>query len=489
MLSEQQGRTVLVSDSGSAPSTNLQVGVAYCHNVMPTAYGMNSVGYTSVIPVNALIPSGRTVTDARVIFGDLRSRIYLSWDSQGSVYALLEGASAWIAVAATSPTTGGSGFDINSVTSPTVNGVSYIMYSTVAAFTYAEASNTLVQAVLTGLTIGAILGLTSSNGYLVAYTTEAVAWSSTILPTDFVPSQITGAGGGNIAEIQGDILFCTSNDLGLLIYSKANVVSGVYSGNIQYPFKFKEVTASKGGISLDLVAYEANSAQQFVFSKGGLQAINSQKAELLLPSVTDFLAGKRFEDFDEVTKEYVVTDLAPTATMLKKVKYISSRYLMVSYGLTSFTHVLVWDIALQKAGKLKINHVDIFEYVGNQSEIARESVAFLLPTGEIKVLDFSVVSESSGVLILGKVQYSFTRMTNLLGVELENIQNTAALSVTAQASLDGKTFSNVEGSLAMSASQVRDYAFCNTAKNFSLVFIGKFDFVSVLVTYALAGRR
>tara|TARA_R110000764_G_scaffold58467_5_gene127113 strand:- start:6208 stop:7722 length:1515 start_codon:yes stop_codon:yes gene_type:complete len=488
MLSEQQGRTVLIAGD-SVPNKNLQVGVTYCHNVMPTDYGMNSVGYLPVIPAFASIPAGLELTDVKEIFGDTRTRLYLAWDAEGNVYALLKGSLVWIAIPATTPATGGTGFDINSVTTGTVNGITYIAYSTVAVFTYDEGANALVQATLTGLSMAAVLGVTSSSGYLIAYTNEALAWSSTILPTDFVPSQVTGSGGGNIADIQGDIIFCTSNSLGILIYSAANAVAGVYSGNVQYPFKLREVPNSKGGISLDLTAHEANSSQQFIFSKAGLQSLTSQAATVLLPSVTDFLAGKRFEDFNETTKQYVVTDLAAGATMLKKVKYVASRYLVVSYGLTSFTHVLVWDTALQKAGKLRIDHTDVFEYIGAQSEVSKESMAFLLPTGEVKVLDFSVTAESKGVLILGKLQYSFTRMINLLGLEVENVQSASDLEVTAQVSLNGKTFVNVEGFLDVNAPELREFKFKDIGKNVSLVFIGKFDFVSAIVTYALAGRR
>jgi len=93
--------------------------------------------------------------------------------------------------------------------------------------------------------------------------------------------------------------------------------------------------------------------------------MSSQKAQIVLPEITDFLAGKVFEDFDEVTKELSLTEL--TATMKKKTKFISSRYLIVSYGITEFTHALIYDIALERLGKLKIAHVDCFEYLGRSN--------------------------------------------------------------------------------------------------------------------------
>lgn len=492
MLSEQQTRTVLGSEAGKAPAVEERPGVAYCHNVMPTEYGLNSVGYLSVIPAAglAVLPLGLVFTDVRVAYGDAKSRLYLGWDDIGRVYALLSGATAWIALPATIPATGGPGFSSNSVTLGTVNGVSYILYSTIGAFTYNEVTNKLDNVTLTGLNIAEILGVVASSGYLVAYTNQAIAWSSTILPTDFVPSTVTGAGGGNVAGIAGAIIFCTSNTLGILVYTAANTLAGTYTGNTQFPFKFREIEDSKGGINLDRVAYEANSRTQFVFSKAGLQSISSQRAEAILPDVTDFLAGKRLEDYNETTKLYERTNLGASVTMLKKIKYIASRYLVISYGITSFTHALVFDTALSRLGKLRIGHVDVFEYVDAQTEISKESIAFVLSTGEVQVVDFSVEATNSfGVVILGKAQFSRTRFINLLGVEVENIDESSSLTVSSQVSLDGKNFTDVVGTLDESNENFREYHFRSQAKNHSIVFLGKFNLVSAILRYSTAGKR
>ena len=488
MLSEQMSRTIIGSTAGEAPAKDDRPHVAYCHNVMPSKEGMDSVGFLSVIPP-AFLPSGFALTDARVIYGDAKSRIYLAWDTIGNVYALLTGATTWLVLPLTVPSTGGSSFTTESVTIGTVNGVSYIVYAGISAFTYNEVTNKLDAVILTGLTIADILGVVASSGYLIAYTAQAIAWSSTIVPTDFVPSKTTGAGGGNVANIAGSILFATSNTLGILIYTDANTVAGTYTGNVQFPFKFREVDDSKGGISLDRVAYEANSTEQYVYSKAGLQAVTSRVAKTLLPEVTDFLAGKRFEDYNETTNLYEITDLSPTTTMQKKIKLIASRYLVISYGITSFTHALVFDIVLNKLGKLRITHTDCFEYVGAQSEISKESVAFLLSTGGVKVLDFAVSATSNGVLILGKLQFIRSHLITLHGVEVENVASTSALAISSQASLDGKNFTLVSGTLVKTATNLRDHTFRSTAKNHSLVFLGQFNLVTALVRYTVAGRR
>jgi len=491
MLSEQQSRTIIGSTAGEAPAKEQRPGIAYCHNVMPSRYGYDSVGFLSVVLAFAGLPAGLSFSDVRIVYGDAKSRLYLAWDTEGNVYALLSGSSVWIALPATVPATGGPGFSLDSVTIGTVNGVSYIFYAGIGGFNFNEVTKVLDAVTFTGLAIATILGVVASSGYLVALTNQAIAWSSTIDPTDFVPSQVTGSGGGNVAGIAGAILFATPNTLGILIYTSGNVIAGTYTGNVQFPFKFREVDDSKGGINLDRIAYEANAKVQYVYSKAGLQTITSQRAENILPEVTDFLAGRRFEDYNETTKLYEITDLSASATMLKKIKYVASRYVIVSYGLptTGFTHALIFDTALNKLGKIKLNHVDVFEYVNSQTEISKESIAFLLADGEVKVLDFSAIATGNGVLILGKLQFTRSRNLILLGVEVENVESSATLSLSSQVTLNGKTFTSVEGTVKESVDNLRSYDFRSEGKNHSLVFIGKFNLVTAQIRFAIGGRR
>lgn len=489
MLSELQGRTVIGATVGKAPSQDERPTIAYCHNIIPIKEGYNSVAYLEVVPaVTAEYTS--PLSDVRIVYGSNSTKLYLMWDVRGKVFVLNDAYTEWLTVPETIPTTENALFDIERLTIGTVNGVSYIYYRDIGAFIYNEDTGVLDNVTLTGIDVSAVLGIIDSAGYLVAYTSEAIAWSSTIDPTDFVPSAVTGAGGGNVAGLAGSILFVVANSLGLLIYTQANTVAGTFTGNVQFPWKFRPVPGASGGLALDLVAYEATSSDQYVYSKAGLQAINSSRAEIIFPEVTDFLAGRRFEDYDEVTKEYTNTDIS-AGTMKKKVKFIASRYLIISYGVTEFTHAIIVDIALQRLGKLKYTHTDVFEYTANQTEIAKESIALLSADGTIKVVDFSYTSDSSGVLILGKLQASYTRYITLLGVEIENTDPvvTSTLTALSQASLDGKNFTNVEGELKYRDEEVREYTFRNTAKNHSLVFIGKINAVTVLVRYTVAGRR
>ena len=504
MLSEEQTRTIIGTAAGAEESlSNERPAIQYCHNIMPSEYGLDSVGFTSVVLAPTDSAFVADVDDTRIIYGSRGSRIYLTWDRVGNIYALLPLATAWLTLPPIGNGIKRKDFTANSVTIGTVNGVSYIHFANIQTFIYNESNDSLLEVELLGLDIADVIGVVASSGYLIAYTTTALAWSSTIDPTDFIPDQVTGAGGGNVDGTEGEIQFCLSNSLGILIYTFANVVAGTYTGNVLYPFKFRPVDDSKGGITLDRVAYEANATEQFAYTKGGLQAITSNKASNILPEVTDFLSGKRFEDFDEETNEYIHVNLPVQYTMLKKIKYIASRYLVISYGLPStvkypggirasgnFTHALVYDTALNKLGKLKLEHSDVFEYVGEQTEIAKETVAFLLPSGEVKTLHSSVLLDSYGVLILGKLQEVRERMVQLLAVELENIPLGSDVECIDMAALKGKKdITLYPGYLGTKEGNYAEYLFRNTAKNHTLLLKGRFNLVTVLVRYALAGRR
>lgn len=491
LLSENQPRTIIGDTIGRNPDPDYMPGIMYCHNVMPTKQGITSVGFTDLVTREISAIGFIRIKDVRVIYDTNKVRRYISINTFGQFYVLNETSLIWTRLNVVGPVIENLNFSINDITITRVDGISYMFASRKGCYTYNYETNTFNNVDLIGLEIADVLGVTSSYGYLVAYTENAVAWSSTTDPTDFTPSQITGSGGGNVGSLSGKILFATSNSLGFLIYAFGNVVAATYTGNVGYPFKFREVESSNGGVTLDRVTFEANSNVQFVMSKAGIQTINSQKAEIIFPEVTDFLGGKRFEDFDEEFNELVVTEIAAVTQMNKKISLISSRYLVISYGigLGRFTHALIIDISLQRLGKIKLEHLEVFEYLGAQSEIAKQSIAFMEEFGTVKLLDFTKSNTGTGVIIGGKFQGTRTRNLCLLGMDIENIPDGASLDVTVQSSMDGKNFTSRDTYLKMAASNVREYLVRATALTHTVTLKGKFDLVTLELAYKLEGRR
>ncbi len=478
LLSEQTARTVMVEGNRKSPQEESPQ-IYYCHNVLPTSEGVDSVGYREEIP--AVVPGITTFSEAVTIYGDLKTRLSFSVNTDGTLWILKPAATAWLSI----PTVAGIAGKL--FTYGTANGITYLFFQGVGCYTYDEDTDTLQEAVLTGISVATSIGLFAKSGYLVIYNTEAVAWSSTIDPTDFSPSSATGAGGGSVADLAGEIVFIVPNSTGFLVYTEANTVSATYTGNRQYPFKFREVDLSKGAASLSRVAFEANSSIHYVYSKAGLQAVSSQRSEILLPEVTDFLGGRTIEDFDPVTDEFTSTELA--ITLQKRLTFIGSRYLVISYGATTYTHALVYDVALKKLGKLRHTHVDCFEYIDDQQEVSKDLFALLSADGTVNVVNFSDYS-GEGVLITGKYQYVRHRHLILQKVQVANVRAGDSFTCTSLVSLDGEsTWMKLPGYLAYSGAAARDYNFLQSGVNHSLVFTGTFKLKSLTVTFSLGGKR
>lgn len=483
LLSQELGRTVLVSSFKDAPSGEIvnTPQIMYMHNVMPVSSGLRSIGYVSRIPAPIAPNANANFIHVHVIFSEQGNRVLLGITSDGHVYSLEVGDSVWIHIASHPGIgTGNNTFGI-------VNGITYIYLEAVGIWTYNDVTSTFTPVSFIGL-VGTILGITASFGYLIAYTTTAIAWSSTVNPLDFTPSTVTGAGGGNVAEIDGNITFIVPNSLGLLVYTRANVIAATYTGNKQFPFKFREVDNSKGVPDSDLVSYEANSVDHFAYTNAGLQSINSRTASPLLPELTDFLGGRQFEDFNEATSSFtVVTTGSP---LLKKVKLISSRYLVISYGVASFTHALIYDIVLKRVGKIKLTHRDVFEYISNQAEPSKESIGFIDNVGAISTLSFvSSDTVRPGVLLLGKYQYSRDRHFILHGLDISRVRTGDTLAVSILVSMDGVTTDRSITPTEVIGTVSRSYSLIESGINHSILLSGEFDLNTIQLLGAVGGRR
>lgn len=460
----------------------------YCHNVMPTFEGFQSVGYTQAISDNK-----NNFENIFILQDTSGNKVFFSHASDGKNYVLPFGGISWIEINSVSSTSGVV------VSSATINGQSYIYFANVGCFIYDAASNSLINIVLTGLDTSKIKGITSSSGYLIAWTDTSIAWSSTVdhvVPTDpidFVPSLVTGAGGGNVESAKGKITLCAAHYLGFIIYTTDNAVSAVYSGNSRYPFTFREIVNSGGLANSSLISLDAASGNHYAYTTSGLQIISSSQTQTVFPEITDFIAGRYFEDFDETTNTFVTQIL--TSPMKKAITVVADRYLIISYGVKSLTHALAYDTVQKRFGKLKVPHVCCFEWKTLSPEISienpRQSLGFLKSDGSIVTVDFSYIADNAnGVMVLGKYQLSRTRLLTLEQVELENIKVGSNFTLYDLASLDGKNLQPaVEGFLKENTESYRKYLFHQTGVNHSLLAKGAFYCSSVILSFHVHGRR
>jgi hypothetical protein len=510
-LTDFQGRTVIVAGPDNTFNRSLvstedvdrDVGVAiayYAHNVIPAPFGFQSVGYESI--VEAITPASTLFEDVEIIVSNALSasvkgpRVFFSPQFSGAIYTLALGDTVWTACATSVPYTQNS-----LITYATVQGITYIYFTGQGCYKYNSATNALIAVTLTGLVAANILGIASFQGYLIAFDASTIYWSSTLdidytlNSVDFTPSLTTGAGSLKLEGAKGPITFLKPATFGLAVYTTVNIVSAVYSGNSRYPFNFKEIVASGGCADPDLVTYDTTTGNQYVYSTSGLQLLSSTSTDTKMPEVTDFIAGANFEDFDEATLTFSFEQLS--IPLKKRITSIADRYMIISYGKTSLTHAIVYDMSQKRYGKLKVPHVDCFEYEYLDPavvDVPRKSIAFLQSSGAIVVVDTEVDSpRSSGVILLGKFQYVRARLLTLEEVVMQSVGLNQSCAAYDFASVKGGTIDSCTKYTGYNASVPADrqkiFKFHNTALNHSIMFVGGFSLSSFVLAFHVHGNR
>lgn len=490
-LSENLGQTVIVPQYDNTYNRQLtnpedmdrDAGIPqiyYGHNIMPSVAGIQSVGYTP-ITVSAAI----TLQNIWLLRNDTGDKIYMARDASASLWVLIGG--VWVSK-------GAFGTNTSLITIAYVGGITYVHVQNHGCLQYDFGLGVFIPVTLTALVVvgvGAIIGICASSGYLLAWNASTVAWSSLTDPTDFTPSLETGAGSGSVESARGAITFCVPHFLGFVAYTTDNAVFALFTSNATYPFQFKEIVDSGGLSSLSLIAQDTNTGDHYVYTTSGLQRITVSGTQAYLPEVTDFVAGRLFEDYDETTGIFSTQNL--TTTMAKRISLVADRYLIISYGVTNLTHAIVYDTAHKRFGKLKIPHVAVFEYQIPSAlaiEIPRQSIGFLQVDGTIKILDFSTSSAlSSGVLLLGKYQFIRQRLMQLDTITLENLRVGATFSLGVLSALDGKNPVAVTPYLAASNNLQRKYTCRTVGVNHSLLLKGAFSIVSLILQFSAHGKR
>lgn len=493
-LSENFGRTVIVGQidqnvsksadpAGQDKTHNAGIPqMYYCHNVVPSQQGIQSVGYSQLIA-----PPADKVFVGMLSLRDALNRVaYLGYTSTGEFYISLTPFSSWSLIATVPEAVG------KLITRAYVQGVTYVYIANHGCYRYDFATNQLVPVTLNGLEPTAVLGVTTLSGYLIVWTADTVGWSAIADPTDFVPSLATGAGSGSVEGAAGSIQMCAAAYAGFLIYTTGNVVAVTYTGNSQYPFIFRALPSSGGLKKIIHADYDSSAGQQYAYTTSGMQLFDIQKAQTVLSDLTDFLAGSEFEDCDVTTGVITKTKMSINTSMVKAVKLVANRYLIVSYGLTSYTHAILFDLQLKRFGKFKIPHIQCVDLLlGDDSQdVPRQSIGFLQADGTVKFANFEPYADTSDtVALLGKYQLVRSRNLQLHSVELENIEAGDSFQLRDAVSLTGKETTLYSMTLAEESPLYRKYTTRLTGKNHSLMLTGPFSLNSLILTFSVQGGR
>lgn len=495
----------------------------YCENVVPTGEGLQSVGYSPVIPALA----NTTVFDQAVTLRDADENNFLFAPAGGLNYIYTGVAGAWVS---TNPIAGAA--DV-AVTRAYVNGRTFICYRGLGVYEYDSVAKTFNKKTLilpSGVVEANILGIGGSSNYLIFFTKIQVYYSSLVDPLDFVPSAVTGAGSSIPQDVKGQIVAVLGIAGGFIIYTTKNAVAAVYTNNSRSPFTYKEVNNAGGILSYEQVTSDQNPGPHYAWTTGGLQKITVQGAEPVSAEVSDFLAGKLWEYFDAAAMRLIQVKNSESE-FATKLTFISSRWLIISYSTLavsgSFNYALVYDSVLKRWGKLKVNHVDCFSYpypnlVGDLSYAdlanvsyadlsttsynqlssgispvvtSKLSIAFMTSGGKVDLLtmDYNKTEQQDGVVIFGKFQLVRANLMTLQQLELEGVYqsgNAYQLRAFASASFNGSKPDNIQEmkKLTQDAGFAR-YAKRITGVNINIMVFGTFALSSYLLEVTQDGDR
>lgn len=472
-----QGQTVIVPGKDQAFSSNVITTAAddekdkglpqiyYADNVMPTGEGIQSVGYTTrllglpgVMNFQGIFVL-RDIDENKVLFSPSANQNY-TYD-------------ATIGFWKPNPTIPDIGSN-KLVTVAYIAGVTYVFFQGVGMYTYDTTTKLLTPVPLTGLIASTINGITESSGFLLAWNDFTIYRSNPNDLTNFTPDVSVGAGSSIPEDLNGKIVVCYPTIGGFIIYCTKNAVGASFSQNLQFPFNYKEIRGSSGITDPGHVAWNHNNVDHYAWTLAGLQKVNRVEATLVFAQLTDFLTSKIFEDFNTITNQFDTTKL--TGSLKIRLSFIANRWLAISYGIDSYTNVWVHDLAFKRFGRLKRNHVAVFElYLPNfyeavtwdslgtlswddlgtttwadllsglaTTEAPKEIFALLLEDGTVEIVNFdSTHTNDSGIVILGKYQYVRERWISIQDISIENVDTDYNFVLKLLSTWDGKNISQV----------------------------------------------
>lgn len=500
----------------------------YLENVMPTVSGYQSVGFYS--PTTAMtVPGGAPhisqCVEVRATTTFIGPSLYsfavqniplFAWSND--TFTCGRFGNNTVTFVGTAITTVTSGVFSTGV----VRGICYLYFSsatvkelyTVTADLGGNLTLTNITATVLPagfLATNSIISICGSNNYLVAHNNITAYWSSTTTPTDFTSSLVSGAGSINPNNSDDALIYIKETVSGFYIYAQNNIIYAQYTGNARYPFKFTSVLNSTGLFSGKRWEFygQVDSNGHYVIEKNKvIKFMQGAKTEAMAPEVSDFLSKNPSQAiFNSTTNTFTEQNIA---TSIPSIYVHMNRYVLISVNGTNegassdkYTHVIIFDMHLNRYGRLKLDHTFMFCFW-----IPNEVIGFVnKQNNTIKYLSFDIYGTATvpmagltsdahaGVLVLGKFQYVRSRVMQIEEIELEGPQNTAitpspTMSVVLLPSTDGRNF---DAPVTLTASYLSGGLatyFCHaTAKNHSIAIKNAFLVNTIQLRFVPGGER
>lgn len=500
----------------------------YLENVMPTVNGYQSVGFyspTSPMTVPGGSPHISQCVEVRATTTFIGPSLYtfavqniplFAWSNSTFTCGRLgNNTVTFVGTAITSVTAG-------VFSTAVVRGVCYLYFSSATVKELynvtADSGGNLTLTNITATVLPAnflstddIISICGSNNYLLAHNNITAYWSSTTTPTDFTSSLVSGAGQIDPNNSDDALIYMKETLNGFYIYAQNNILYAQYTGNSRYPFKITSVVNSTGLFSGQRWEFygQVDSGGHYVIEKNKvIKFMQGAKTEAMAPEVSDFLSKNPSQAiFNPITNTFTEQNVA---TAVPSIYVHMNRYVLISVNGTNqggsadkYTHVIIFDMHLNRYGRLKLDHTFMFCFW-----LPNEVVGFVnKQNNTIKYLSFDIYGTASvpmvnltadahaGVLVLGKFQYVRTRMMQIEEIEIEGPQNTViqtspTMAVVLLPSADGRNFdSPVPLTASYMSGGVAKYFTHNTAQNHSIVIKNAFSVNTLQLRFVPGGER
>jgi len=375
-----------------------------------------------------------------------------------------------------------------------------------------------------GIPFGEIDGVASSNGYLLVWSGLTVYWApfngTTFNFNVFDAGEVTGAGNQIPEDIKGPITAIVPVSGGFIIFTTKNAIAAFYNANnFASPWLFKGIANAGGVESFEQTTEEGNLAAIYAYTTGGMQKISLNSAESVFPDVTDFLGLRYLELFNSTALSFDRGSL--NTEMFVKTTFCGQRFLVISYGMFPgiYSFALIYDSKLDRWGKLRLPHRDCFAYSYGQQDAfltygalldvayedmdtitydtsiiqggaltyPRQSIAFLLKTGEVKlaVMDMrekDPLDESESFVLIGRNQLTRARISTLHEIEVEGLTATGS-NLSVLTSTDGLNFATQQAGYVREQNQLySEYGLdMPTGKNHTIFVSGQYLLSNLII--------
>ena len=482
----------------------------FVENVMPIARGIVATRFSELISAD-----NAKQFDQAIVLRDSHENNALFTPAGGANYLLSNTTGLW---------TSSNPFSFlhKLITRAYVAGRSFVMYEKERLYEYngstGAVDNVTSSLVLpTGYAISDIRGCGAASNYLLLFTDIGILWSSPSDPLNFDSSLNNGSGQQIPQDVRGQISAILPVSGGAIIYTVRNAVAIFFTNSAATPFVFKGISNAGGVASYEQVAYDADEKFQYVWGSGGFQSVSLQGANPVFPEVSDFLTSFIYETYDYTNNVVVSQKLG--SNMSVKLTFVSNRFLVVSYGPVGdiFTHALIFDSALQRWGKVKIDHVDAISYpypniagdltydqlvtsyegLGDASYDSlgvgilsisppKRTIAFLGLHGNIEILsvDYLGTGIAQSVAIFGQLAHNRNKFTTLDSVELDGLDDVVDGRLFILNSIDGRNIARVTEFLTygLQTGDYKNFLGEETGRQLCISVVGSFQLTSLIAS-------